>query len=292
MFDRFENRAKEVVAVAQEEARNLNANAISVEHILLGMLNEPEEDIAGISLLELGLTLEELREFLSKRSPGKPQISTDSLPFSSACKKSLELALREALGLGAKSIRSEHILLGVLREADDVVAEIFEHFNVDAGQLREMVLEKINEGGREREMVGAGGGGGSELRRKTMSSRHLAKYARCLTALAREKKLDPMVGRETEVQRVMQILTRRTKNNPVLVGHPGVGKTSIVEGLAQKIVDGDVPARLEKKEIWSLDLASLVAGTKYRGEFEERLKGIVKEVVASKNIILSIDEVH
>lgn len=292
MFDRFENRAKEVVAVAQDEARNLNANAISVEHILLGMLNEPEDDIAGTSLIEEDITLEALRAFLSKKSPGKTHAATDSLPFSSPCKKSLELALREALALGAKSIRSEHILLGILRENDPIIAEIFDNFNVDANKLRETIVEKINAGGRERELVGAGGGGGSELRRKTMATRNLAKCARNLTEMAREKKLDPMVGREVEVQRMMQILTRRTKNNPVLVGHPGVGKTSIVEGLAQKIVDGDVPARLEKKEIWSLDLASIVAGTKYRGEFEERLKGIVKEIVANKNIIVFIDEVH
>jgi ATP-dependent Clp protease ATP-binding subunit ClpC len=285
LFERFTERARQVVVLAQDEARALKHNYIGTEHILLGLLRE-EEGLAARVLESLDITVEEVRAQVARIVGQGDEVTTGQIPFTPRAKKVLELALREALSLGHNYIGTEHILLGLVRENEGVAARILLDFDADAEKIRNEIIRMLSGPGRQRQ--GAGGGTGE----KTKSSKLLDQFGRNLTKLAAEGKLDPVVGRQTEIERVMQILSRRTKNNPVLIGEPGVGKTAVVEGLAARISSNQVPELLKNKQIYTLDLAALVAGSKYRGEFEERLKKVMKEITQRGDIILFIDELH
>src|SRR2546421_1072253 len=292
MFERFTERARQVVVLAQEEARTLKHNYIGTEHILLGLLRE-EEGLAARVLESLDITVERVRAQVVRIVGSGEEVTSGQIPFTPRAKKVLELALREALSLGHNYIGTEHILLGLVRENEGVAARILLDFDADSEKIRNEVIRMLSgPGGRQRSGGGGGGGGAAGTSEGKKSSKLLDQFGRNLTKLAAEGKLDPVVGRETEIERIMQILSRRTKNNPVLVGEPGVGKTAVVEGLAQRITHGDVPELLKNKQIYTLDLAALVAGSKYRGEFEERLKKVMKEITQRGDIILFIDELH
>jgi ATP-dependent Clp protease ATP-binding subunit ClpC len=286
VFERFTERARQVVVLAQDEARALKHNYIGTEHILLGLLRE-EEGLAARVLESLDITVEEVRAQVARIVGQGDEVTTGQIPFTPRAKKVLELALREALSLGHNYIGTEHILLGLVRENEGVAARILLDFDADAEKIRNEIIRMLSGPGR-RQQGGAGGAPGE----KSKSSKLLDQFGRNLTKLAVEGKLDPVVGRQTEIERVMQILSRRTKNNPVLIGEPGVGKTAIVEGLAARISSNNVPELLKGKQIYTLDLAALVAGSKYRGEFEERLKKVMKEITQRGDIILFIDELH
>jgi ATP-dependent Clp protease ATP-binding subunit ClpC len=297
MFERFTERARQVVVLAQEEARTLKHNYIGTEHILLGLLRE-EEGLAARVLESLDITVERVRAQVVRIVGSGEEVTSGQIPFTPRAKKVLELALREALSLGHNYIGTEHILLGLVRENEGVAARILLDFDADSEKIRNEVIRMLSgPSGRRQGQgagapgagAGAGAGGGAEGKK---SSKLLDQFGRNLTKLAAEGKLDPCVGRETEIERIMQILSRRTKNNPVLIGEPGVGKTAVVEGLAQRITNADVPELLKNKQIYTLDLAALVAGSKYRGEFEERLKKVMKEITQRGDIILFIDELH
>jgi ATP-dependent Clp protease ATP-binding subunit ClpC len=296
MFERFTERARQVVVLAQEEARTLKHNYIGTEHILLGLLRE-EEGLAARVLESLDITVERVRAQVVRIVGSGEEVTSGQIPFTPRAKKVLELALREALSLGHNYIGTEHILLGLVRENEGVAARILLDFDADSEKIRNEVIRMLSGPGGRRQGSGsqaAGGAagaaaGGAEGKK---SSKLLDQFGRNLTKLASDGKLDPVVGRETEIERIMQILSRRTKNNPVLVGEPGVGKTAVVEGLAQRITNADVPELLKGKQIYTLDLAALVAGSKYRGEFEERLKKVMKEITQRGDIILFIDELH
>ncbi len=285
MFERFTERARQVVVLAQDEARALKHNYIGTEHILLGLLRE-EEGLAARVLESLDITVEEVRAQVARIVGQGDEVTTGQIPFTPRAKKVLELALREALSLGHNYIGTEHILLGLVRENEGVAARILLDFDADAEKIRNEIIRMLSGPGRRQQ----GGGGSGEG--KSKSSKLLDQFGRNLTKLAAEAKLDPVVGRQTEIERVMQILSRRTKNNPVLIGEPGVGKTAVVEGLAARISSNQVPELLKGKQIYTLDLAALVAGSKYRGEFEERLKKVMKEITQRGDIILFIDELH
>ena len=286
MFERFTERARQVVVLAQEEARTLKHNYIGTEHILLGLLRE-EEGLAARVLESLDITVERVRSQVVRIVGSGEEVTSGQIPFTPRAKKVLELALREALSLGHNYIGTEHILLGLVRENEGVAARILLDFDADSDKIRNEVIRMLSGPGGRRQ---GGGGGGSGEGKK--SSKLLDQFGRNLTRLAEEGKLDPVIGRETEIERIMQILSRRTKNNPVLLGEPGVGKTAVVEGLAARINKGEVPELLKNKQIYTLDLAALVAGSKYRGEFEERLKKVMKEITQRGDIILFIDELH
>src|SRR5689334_3438753 len=286
LFERFTERARQVVVLAQDEARALKHNYIGTEHILLGLLRE-EEGLAARVLDNLDITVEEVRAQVARIVGQGDEVTTGQIPFTPRAKKVLELALREALSLGHNYIGTEHILLGLVRENEGVAARILLDFDADAEKIRNEIIRMLSGPGRRQQ--GAGGGAPGE---KSKSSKLLDQFGRNLTKLAAEGKLDPVVGRQTEIERVMQILSRRTKNNPVLIGEPGVGKTAVVEGLAARISSNAVPELLKGKQIYTLDLAALVAGSKYRGEFEERLKKVMKEITQRGDIILFIDELH
>ncbi len=297
MFERFTERARQVVVLAQEEARTLKHNYIGTEHILLGLLRE-EEGLAARVLESLDITVERVRAQVVRIVGSGEEVTSGQIPFTPRAKKVLELALREALSLGHNYIGTEHILLGLVRENEGVAARILLDFDADSEKIRNEVIRMLSGPSGRRQgqgagapgaAAGAGSGGGAEGKK---SSKLLDQFGRNLTKLAAEGKLDPCVGRETEIERIMQILSRRTKNNPVLIGEPGVGKTAVVEGLAQRITNADVPELLKNKQIYTLDLAALVAGSKYRGEFEERLKKVMKEITQRGDIILFIDELH
>ena len=279
MFERFTERARQVVVLAQEEARTLKHNYIGTEHILLGLLRE-EEGLAARVLESLDITVERVRAQVVRIVGSGEEVTSGQIPFTPRAKKVLELALREALSLGHNYIGTEHILLGLVRENEGVAARILLDFDADSEKIRNEVIRMLSgPGGRRQGSAGAAGAGaGAAPGEGKKSSKLLDQFGRNLTKLAAEGKLDPCVGRETEIERIMQILSRRTKNNPVLVGEPGVGKTAVVEGLAQRITSADVPELLKNKQIYTLDLAALVAGSKYRGEFEERLKKVMKEI--------------
>jgi ATP-dependent Clp protease ATP-binding subunit ClpC len=285
MFERFTERARQVVVLAQDEARTLKHNYIGTEHILLGLLRE-EEGLAARVLDTLDITVEEVRAQVARIVGQGDEVTTGQIPFTPRAKKVLELALREALSLGHNYIGTEHILLGLVRENEGVAARILLDFDAEAERIRNEIIRMLSGPGRRQ----GAGAGATEKGQK--SSKLLDQFGRNLTKLATEGKLDPVVGRMNEIERVMQILSRRTKNNPVLIGEPGVGKTAVVEGLAQRISSNQVPELLKNKQIYTLDLAALVAGSKYRGEFEERLKKVMKEIGQRGDIILFIDELH
>ncbi len=286
MFERFTDRARRVVVLAQEEARMLNHNYIGTEHILLGLIHEGE-GVAAKALESLGISLEAVRSQVEEIIGQGQQAPSGHIPFTPRAKKVLELSLREALQLGHNYIGTEHILLGLIREGEGVAAQVLVKLGADLNRVRQQVIQLLS-GYQGKETAAAGG----PAEGAPSTSLVLDQFGRNYTQAAREGKLDPVIGREKEIERVMQVLSRRTKNNPVLVGEPGVGKTACVEGLAQAIVRGEVPETLKDKQLYSLDLGALVAGSRYRGDFEERLKKVLKEIRTRGDIILFIDELH
>ncbi len=286
MFERFTDRARRVVVLAQEEARMLNHNYIGTEHILLGLIHEGE-GVAAKGLEALGISLEAVRSQVEEIIGQGQQAPSGHIPFTPRAKKVLELSLREALQLGHNYIGTEHILLGLIREGEGVAAQVLVKLGADLNRVRQQVIQLLS-GYQGKEAVAQGG----PAEGTPTTSLVLDQFGRNLTQAAREGKLDPVIGREKEIERVMQVLSRRTKNNPVLIGEPGVGKTAIVEGLAQAIVKGDIPETLRDKQLYSLDLGALVAGSRYRGDFEERLKKVLKEIRTRGDIVLFIDEIH
>src|SRR6266513_2991788 len=287
MFERFTDRARRVVVLAQEEARMLNHNYIGTEHILLGLIHEGE-GVAAKALESLGISLEAVRQQVEEIIGQGQQAPSGHIPFTPRAKKVLELSLREALQLGHNYIGTEHILLGLIREGEGVAAQVLQKLGADLNRVRQTVIQLLSGYTGGKEQVSAGGGSESA----GQGSAVLDQFGRNLTQLAGENKLDPVIGREKEIERVMQVLSRRTKNNPVLIGEPGVGKTAVVEGLSQSIVKGEVPETLKGKQIYTLDLGALVAGSRYRGDFEERLKKVLKEIKTRGDIVLFIDELH
>ncbi|MEX1281258.1 MAG: ATP-dependent Clp protease ATP-binding subunit [Acidimicrobiia bacterium] len=289
MFERFTDRARRVVVLAQEEARRLNHNYIGTEHILLGLIAEGE-GVAAKALQGMGISLENVREQVVEIIGQGQQSPSGHIPFTPRAKKVLELSLREALQLGHNYIGTEHILLGLIREGEGVAAQVLQKLGADLPKVRQAVIQLLSGSpGEERPPATSGGGGSS---RESSGSTVLDQFGRNLTQVAKERQLDPVIGRTKEIERVMQVLSRRTKNNPVLIGEPGVGKTAIVEGLAQKITNNEVPDTLTNKQLYTLDLGALVAGSRYRGDFEERLKKVLKEIKTRGDVIVFIDEIH
>jgi ATP-dependent Clp protease ATP-binding subunit ClpC len=286
MFERFTDRARRVVVLAQEEARMLNHNYIGTEHILLGLIHEGE-GVAAKALESMGISLDAVRAQVEEIIGQGQQAPSGHIPFTPRAKKVLELSLREALQLGHNYIGTEHILLGLIREGEGVAAQVLVKLGADLNRVRSTVIQLLS-GYQGKEAVSQGGPAEGTASTSTV----LDQFGRNLTVAAREGKLDPVIGREPEIERVMQILSRRTKNNPVLIGEPGVGKTAVVEGLAQAIAKNDVPETLKDKQVYSLDLGALVAGSRYRGDFEERLKKVLKEIKSRGDIIIFIDEIH
>ncbi len=284
MFERFTEKAIKVIMLAQEEARRLGHNFVGTEQILLGLIGEGT-GVAAKVLKSMGVNLKDARIEVEKIIGRGSGFVAVEIPFTPRAKRVLELSLEEARQLGHNYIGTEHLLLGLIREGEGVAARVLENLGVDLAKVRTQVIRMLGETAE----VSAGGGGGGKGSQKTAT---LDEFGTNLTKLASESKLDPVVGRHNEIDRVIQILGRRTKNNPVLIGEPGVGKTAIAEGLAQRIQQGDIPDILEEKRVLTLDIGLLVAGTKYRGEFEERLKKIMEEIKAAGNVILVIDEVH
>ena len=292
MFERFTDRARRVVVLAQEEARLLNHNYIGTEHILLGLIHEGE-GVASKALESLGISLESVREQVQEIIGPGQQAPSGHIPFTPRAKKVLELSLREALQLGHNYIGTEHILLGLIREGEGVAAQVLVKLGADLPRVRQTVIQLISgyQGEKGAQAAGVGASTGP-AEGQPAGSLVLDQFGRNLTQAARDGSLDPVIGRSKEIERVMQVLSRRTKNNPVLIGEPGVGKSAVVEGLAQDIVRGDVPETLKDKQLYTLDLGSLVAGSRYRGDFEERLKKVLKEIKTRGDIILFIDEIH
>jgi ATP-dependent Clp protease ATP-binding subunit ClpC len=286
MFERFTDRARRVVVLAQEEARMLNHNYIGTEHILLGLIHEGE-GVAAKALESLDISLDGVRAQVIEIIGEGQQAPTGHIPFTPRAKKVLELSLREALQLGHNYIGTEHILLGLIREGEGVAAQVLTKMGADLNRVRQQVIQLLS-GYQGKEPATAGG----PAEGQPSGSAVLDQFGRNLTQAARDGKLDPVIGREQEIERVMQVLSRRTKNNPVLIGEPGVGKTAVVEGLSQDIVNGDIPETLKDKQLYTLDLGALVAGSRYRGDFEERLKKVLKEIRTRGDIILFIDEIH
>ncbi|WP_314506940.1 ATP-dependent Clp protease ATP-binding subunit [uncultured Microbacterium sp.] len=290
MFERFTDRARRVVVLAQEEAKMLNHNYIGTEHILLGLIHEGE-GVAAKALESLGISLDAVREQVQDIIGQGQQQPTGHIPFTPRAKKVLELSLREALQLGHNYIGTEHILLGLIREGEGVAAQVLVKLGADLNKVRQQVIQLLS-GYQGKEPAAVSGAAHDSTQAAQGGSAVLDQFGRNLTQAARDNKLDPVIGREKEIERVMQILSRRSKNNPVLIGEPGVGKTAVVEGLAQAIVKNDVPETLKDKQVYSLDLGSLIAGSRYRGDFEERLKKVTKEIRTRGDIIVFIDEIH
>ncbi|GAB3816523.1 ATP-dependent Clp protease ATP-binding subunit [Tessaracoccus terricola] len=287
MFERFTDRARRVIVLAQDEAKLLNHNYIGTEHILLGLIHEGE-GVAAKALESLGISLEAVREQVEEIIGQGQQVPTGHIPFTPRAKRVLELSLREALQMNHSYIGTEHILLGLIREGEGVAAQALLKLGADLNRVRTTVIQLLSGyQGKEASLSGAPDAGPEKS-----SSQVLDQFGRNLTLAARENRLDPVIGRTKEIERVMTVLSRRTKNNPVLIGEPGVGKTAVVEGLAQAIVRGDVPETLRDKQIYTLDLGALVAGSRYRGDFEERLKKVLKEIKSRGDIMLFIDEIH
>ncbi len=292
MFERFTDRARRVVVLAQEEARMLNHNYIGTEHILLGLIHEGE-GVAAKALESMNISLEAVRNQVTEIIGRGQTAPAGHIPFTPRAKKVLELSLREALQLGHNYIGTEHILLGLIREGEGVAAQVLQKLGADLNRVRQQVIQLLSgyaggeQGGKAGAGVGEGSGSGSRE-----GSTILDQFGTNLTQAARDGELDPVIGRQREIERVMQVLSRRTKNNPVLIGEPGVGKTAVVEGLGQRIVAGEVPETLKDKHLYTLDLGALVAGSRYRGDFEERLKKVLKEITSRGDIVLFIDEIH
>ncbi len=299
MFERFTDRARRVVVLAQEEARLLNHNYIGTEHILLGLIHEGE-GVAAKALESLSISLEAVRSQVEDIIGQGGSSPSGHIPFTPRAKKVLELSLREALQLGHNYIGTEHILLGLIREGEGVAAQVLVKLGADLSRVRQQVIQLLSgysgpagQGGTGSEAAGkAGAPSGGGTGESSSGSLILDQFGLNLTQEAADKKLDPVIGRSRETERVMQVLSRRTKNNPVLIGEPGVGKTAIVEGLAQQIAKDEVPDTLTGKKLYTLDLGALVAGSRYRGDFEERLKKVLKEIKTRGDIILFIDELH
>jgi len=289
MFERFTDRARRVIVLAQEEAKLLNHNYIGTEHLLLGLIHEGD-GVAAKALESLGISLEAVREQVQDIIGKGQQKPGSHIPFTPRAKKVLELSLREALQLGHNYIGTEHILLGLIREGEGVAAQVLVKLGADLNSVRQQVIQLLA-GYQGKEPVAAGPEG-ARSSNNPQGSAVLDQFGENLTQMARDSKLDPVIGREKEIERVMQILSRRTKNNPVLIGEPGVGKTAVVEGLAQAIVNNEVPETLKDKQVYALDLGSLIAGSRYRGDFEERLKKVTKEIKNRGDIIVFIDEIH
>jgi ATP-dependent Clp protease ATP-binding subunit ClpC len=287
MFEKFTDKARRVVVLAQEEAKLLNHNYIGTEHILLGLIHEGE-GVAAKALESLNISLEQVREQVQEIIGQGQQAPSGHIPFTPRAKKVLELSLREALQLGHSYIGTEHLLLGLIREGEGVAAQVLTKLGADTNKVRQQVIQLLS-GYQGNETVSVGADTPPPQQK---GSQILDQYGKNLTQAAAEGKLDPVVGREREVERVMQILARRTKNNPILIGEPGVGKTAVVEGLAQAIVAGNVPEILRGKQLYTLDMGSLIAGSRYRGDFEERLKKVTKEIRTRGDIITFIDEIH
>src|SRR5277367_1149509 len=288
MFERFTDGSRRVVVRAQDEARMLNHNYVGTEHILLGLINEGE-GVAARTLESLGISLDVVRQQVEEIIGRGQQAPSVHIPFTPRAKEVLELSLSESLQLGHGYIGTEHILLGLLCEGGGVAAQVLVKLGADLNRVRQQVIQLLH-GYQGKEPASGAATGTAESAPST--SLVLDQFGRNLTQGAREGKLDPVIGREKEIERVMQVLSRRTKNNPVLVGAPGVGKTAVVEGLAQKIVKGEVPETIKDKQLYTLDLGALVAGSRYRGDFEERLKKVLKEIRTRGDIILFIDEIH
>ncbi|MBS3973713.1 MAG: ATP-dependent Clp protease ATP-binding subunit [Actinobacteria bacterium] len=284
MFERFTEKARRVIVYAQEEARMLNQNYIGTEHLLLGLIRE-QDGIAAKALESLNISLEDVHQQVEDLIGRGTFVPTGHIPFTPRAKKVLELSLREALQLGHNYIGTEHVLLGLIREGEGVAAQVLLNLGADLERVRSAVIQLLSgHYGKHSES--------GEERRSGASGALLDEFGRNLTRAAEEGKLDPVIGRHAEIERVMQILSRRTKNNPVLIGEPGVGKTAVAEGLAQAIAADEVPETIKAKQLYMLDLAALVAGSKYRGEFEDRLKKVMKEIRERGNIILFVDEMH
>ena len=286
MFEKFTDKARRVVVLAQEEAKLLNHNYIGTEHILLGLIHEGE-GVAAKALESLGINLDSVRQQVQEIIGQGQQAPAGHIPFTPRAKKVLELSLREALQLGHSYIGTEHLLLGLIREGEGVAAQVLTKLGADTNRVRQQVIQLLS-GFQGKETVAVGG----DNTEKQKGSQILDQFGRNLTQAAADGKLDPVIGREREIERVMQILSRRGKNNPILIGEPGVGKTAVVEGLAQAIVNGNVPETLKGKQLYTLDMGSLIAGSRYRGDFEERLKKVTKEIRTRGDIITFIDEIH
>jgi ATP-dependent Clp protease ATP-binding subunit ClpC len=286
MFEKFTDKARRVVVLAQEEAKLLNHNYIGTEHILLGLIHEGE-GVAAKALESLGINLDSVRQQVQEIIGQGQQAPAGHIPFTPRAKKVLELSLREALQLGHSYIGTEHLLLGLIREGEGVAAQVLTKLGADTNRVRQQVIQLLS-GFQGKETVTVGG----DSTEKQKGSQILDQFGRNLTQAAADGKLDPVIGREREIERVMQILSRRGKNNPILIGEPGVGKTAVVEGLAQAIVNGNVPETLKGKQLYTLDMGSLIAGSRYRGDFEERLKKVTKEIRTRGDIITFIDEIH
>jgi len=279
MFEKFTERGRKVIIYAKEEAERRQNDYLGTEHLLLGLIRE-QDGLPVVVLKKMGLSIEEVRIEVERNLPvGTNLLTFGDIPFTPRAKKVLELAVEEARLLGHNYIGSEHLLLGLVREDEGIGGKVLRNLGANLLGARQL---SINLSMRTQ----------PHLREKKTATPALDEFGKDLTALAKKGKLDPVIGREKEIERVLQVLGRRVKNNPAIIGEPGVGKTAIVEGLAQKIVSGDVPDQLLGKRIISLDLGALIAGTKYRGQFEERLKVVMKEIMQSDNIILFIDELH
>ncbi|NQS99591.1 MAG: AAA family ATPase, partial [Candidatus Omnitrophica bacterium] len=288
MFNRFTERARKVIILAKEEAKRFNHDYIGTEHILLGLIREGE-GVASAVLQNMGLSLDKIRLEIEKMvQPGPATVVSGDIPFTPRAKRVIELSMEEARGLGHNYIGTEHLLLGLLREGEGVAAQVLLSLGLDLNKVRNEVLELLGQGIPGNVQQGPQAQG-AKTKSKTPA---LDAFGRDLTTLAKDGKLDPVVGRQNEIERVIQVMSRRTKNNPVLLGEAGVGKTAIVEGLAQQIVNGTIPEVLKDKRIVIIDLALMVAGTKYRGQFEERIKAVMDEIKRSENIVMFIDELH
>src|SRR2546421_1930137 len=295
MYERFTDRARKVMQLANQEAQRFNHEYIGTEHILLGLVKEGSGVAANV-LKNLDIDLRKIRlevEKIVQHGPGGEQVVMGRLPHTPRAKKVIDYSVEEARNLNHNYVGTEHLLLGLLREQEGVAAQVLMNLGLKLEDVREEVLNLLGHNMPNESEAGGGGGGGERAASKGKSKTPaLDSFGRDLTELARQGKLDPVIGRSNEIERVIQVLSRRTKNNPVLLGEAGVGKTAIVEGLAQLVVDSNVPELLRDRRIVVLDLAMMVAGTKYRGQFEERIKAVMNEVRRAKNTILFIDELH